>query len=253
MLGPMHAYCGVMLPLCEHPNNGNSVICIDLSKPLPDLSELTENDVQRLLFTRGDELKDNEVRLPIKEIHLNKCPAVAPLAVMDLKSQERLGIDVDDCLHVADWMLSLLPEFLPKLLKAYQTREFDAIEDPDYALYSGGFFSQKDRNLIAKIQRSDFESLASETFDFEDHRLDELLFRYRARNAPQTLSAEEKIRWRQVCRDKIKADADSLDSRFADYFAQLKTLQDNVEHDQQSILQAVYRYAEELQQKLNNE
>ena len=37
------------------------------------------------------------------------------------------------------------------------------------------------------------------TFPFSDPRLQELLFRYRARNFPESLNAEEQAQWREHC------------------------------------------------------
>jgi exodeoxyribonuclease-1 len=64
-------------------------------------------------------------------------------------------------------------------------------------LYGGGFFSEHDRQVMADVRASSPAELASASFPFEDARLPEMLFRYRARNYPQTLSADERARWEE--------------------------------------------------------
>ena len=51
--------------------------------------------------------------------------------------------------------------------------------------------------------------LAKTRMQFEDPRLPEMLFRYRARNWPQTLSQTERNRWDEYRRDRVtNPDAD---------------------------------------------
>ena len=63
--------------------------------------------------------------------------------------------------------------------------------DPDRMLYSGSFFSPADRHLMNKILRIAPADLGRHLWSFQDERLQLMLFRYRARNYPETLSQEE--------------------------------------------------------------
>ncbi len=67
-------------------------------------------------------------------------------------------------------------------------RSFDAPDDPDLMLYSGGFFSEQDKRVMEQLRAQTPEALATGSFVFEDSRLPEMLFRYRARNYPGSLS-----------------------------------------------------------------
>jgi exodeoxyribonuclease-1 len=62
-------------------------------------------------------------------------------------------------------------------------------------IYSGGFFPDADRREMMRVRALGPEQLASEAFAFQDARLDEMLFRYRARNWPQTLTPDERGQW----------------------------------------------------------
>jgi len=79
--------------------------------------------------------------------------------------------------------------------EVFGNREREAQRDPDLALYSGGFFSNADRAKMEIIRSASPEKLASLGLEFEDARLPEMLFRYRARNYPDTLDAQERMRW----------------------------------------------------------
>jgi exodeoxyribonuclease-1 len=91
-----------------------------------------------------------------------------------------------------------------------------AAADPDLSLYSGGFFSSQDRTWMDRIGRTRPEALAGLKPVFQDPRLDELFFRYRARNWPETLSAPEQARWAAHCQARLAAPpGKSLRSRAA--------------------------------------
>jgi exodeoxyribonuclease-1 len=71
------------------------------------------------------------------------------------------------------------------------------VSDPDQALYSGGFFSRDDRQRMQRILATPPAGLGSFPQVFDDSRLPEMLFRYRARNWPDSLDAEEQARWEE--------------------------------------------------------
>jgi exodeoxyribonuclease-1 len=74
--------------------------------------------------------------------------------------------------------------------------------DPEADLY-GGFLEDPDRRLAERVARADGAALARQSFPFADPRLTELLFRYRARNFPGTLSPTERAEWREHCRERL--------------------------------------------------
>jgi exodeoxyribonuclease-1 len=74
--------------------------------------------------------------------------------------------------------------------------------DVDEDLY-GGFLSNADRALLNRLRQKTPEQLAAARPAFDDARLEELLFRYRARNFPATLGDAERERWRLHCIDRL--------------------------------------------------
>jgi exodeoxyribonuclease-1 len=83
MLPKARLYSALMMPLAAHPENKNSVICIDLMADPEKLIKLDQEDIKRLVFSSAQELSDNEERIPLKEVHLNKAPILASPKVVD--------------------------------------------------------------------------------------------------------------------------------------------------------------------------
>ncbi len=245
MLGNQHQYTGVMMPLTLHPTNKNSVICIDLTRDIEAIHELTPEEISQRIFTRQDELPEGIERIAIKEVHYNKCPAVAPLGVLNEACQQRLLIDVEECLQKAEYLKSGLADLNRKLTEVYNAKTFEKTTNPDHALYSGGFFSNADKNKMEQIRQSDWQELANANFHFSDNRLEELLFRYRARNALDSLNPSEHARWEKL-RKSLLLDKEAGNSLvYSDYRELMETLRDDPNKDQ-SLLDQVDQYVESI-------
>jgi len=203
MLGSEHQYTGIMMPLVAHPTNKNSVICIDLTRPVDDFLDLSVEKISERIFTRQDDLPEGVNRLAIKEVHYNKCPAVAPLGVMNDACQERLGIDLKLCLECAAQIRSSANQITNKLTQLYKEKTFESITNPDHALYSGGFFNSSDKNKMEEIRATSWSDLAESNYQFSDPRLEEILFRYRARNSIESLTEQEEKRWKAFCKESL--------------------------------------------------
>src|SRR5471032_647562 len=77
-----------------------------------------------------------------------------------------------------------------KLKGIYGPEDFATSEDPEQQLYDG-FIGDRDRRLCEQVRTAEPEQLAAGSWPFDDERLPELLFRYRARNFAHTLSIDE--------------------------------------------------------------
>ncbi|MDY6829741.1 MAG: exodeoxyribonuclease I [Pseudomonadota bacterium] len=191
----------LVFPLAKHPANGNGVLVYDLTvDPTPFLGLDAEQLVGRLFAARADLEAHGLTRLPIKTVHLNRSPAIAPAAALDRAGAERLGINGDRCrAHLK--VLRAHPELGRAVVAAHQTPAPTGL-DVDEALYTG-FFGPADRQRMALVRATPPEQLAQLSGTFSDSRLEELLWRYRARNFPATLTAEEQRRWRAQCRSRL--------------------------------------------------
>ncbi len=148
------------------------------------------------MFSKTEDLPEGVVRLPIKTIHINKSPVViANLKTLSAAMAQRWGLDIDQAqrhVDVAARHAALLSGMWPEV---FQRPEADRRPDVDEDLY-GGFVGNDDRRRLQRLRSLPPEQLAAQRPAFSDARLDELLFRYRARNFPDSLSGPERSRWR---------------------------------------------------------
>lgn len=70
------------MPLCLHPTNQNEVIVYDLSVDPTLLLTLSSEQIKQRVFVSADDLPENVARIPLKTVHINKCPVLAPLSVL---------------------------------------------------------------------------------------------------------------------------------------------------------------------------
>ncbi len=195
-------YLGVVLPLAWHPRNRNALIVCDLHlDTLPLLQETTETLRQRL-YTRRDELPDGQLPVPLKLVHINRCPVVAPLSVLRPVDQQRLGLDMSLLQRRGEHLAEQQPVWQEKLEGIYSGDEFAPSEDPEQQLYDG-FLGDRDRRLCEQVRTLEPAQLGHGHWMFDDPRMSELLFRYRARNFADTLNAEERQRWFSFCQQRL--------------------------------------------------
>lgn len=201
MFPARHGCLALVAPLAVHPRNRNGVIVVDLRHDPGPLIELEPEALRERVFTAAAELPEGETRVTLKTVHLNKCPALAPLGTLTEAAARRWDIDVARSLAHLE-RLRAVQGLAAKVVEALAAPEFPPADDPDQGLYDG-FFGDADRARIARVQQTPPEELGRVDFGFEDRRLPELLFRYRARNYPETLSAAEQQRWRQLVRRRL--------------------------------------------------
>ena len=228
MFGAQRHNIALIVPLALHPVNRNEVICYDLDVDPAPLFELEPEQLGELLFRRTADLPEGVERPGLKTVHINRCPVLVTAKMADSATAERLGIDGARCRkHLAalrDYRGRNPKAFNARIQAIFAGRSFEPVSDPDRMLYGGGFFSDNDRQVMNDVRASSPEELGSVSFAFEDARLPEMLFRYRARNYPQTLSPEERARWEEyrfarltepgagasICMDEFHASIEEL-------------------------------------------
>lgn len=211
------ACSAIVMPLIRHPVDNNGILFYDLHiDPTPWLQQ-SEDALRASLFTPRDQRPADEPRLPVSVVHINRSPMLAPLPVMSTERMQYLGFDLPAVRR--HWhLLYENPEFVRRLAAVMQgSPEASMDDDPDFMIYSGGFFSEADKRLMSLIRSLDATQLAGQAAavseSFHDTRLPELLFRYRARNFPQTLTAAEQQRWQEFCRERLLPEQSDAESR----------------------------------------
>ncbi|WP_447894420.1 exodeoxyribonuclease I [Vreelandella sp. GE22] len=199
------ACSALVMPLAEHPTNPNGVIVFDLSADPSELTSLSVEQIRQRVFVSQQDLAEGESRIPLKVIHINRCPVVFPAtALKDVEGpqkgeygdiQARLGMDVEQCREHWKALRADLSGVAQKVAEVFNAGFDDAPQDPDLMLYSGSFFSAADRQQMERVREMAPWDLVGQRFPFQDPRLEEMLFRFRARNYPDTLEGEEREQW----------------------------------------------------------
>jgi len=242
----------IVLPVCKHPTNSNGVIVYDLSVDPEPLLSLTVEEIQQRIFTATADLQEGVVRIPLKTVHINKCPVLAPVSVIRPEDAQRLGVDMAICYANIDKIrtASGLPEKLAAVFSGQTYAEQDS--DPDLGIYSGGFFSDHDKSQMVKIRGISPEQLASSEFRFVDSRLPEMLFRYRARNYPETLDSDELQRWYEFCINRLTGRQAGAGIVLDSYFTRLEELCRD-ENANEELIKVLEMYALEKMKNLGIE
>jgi len=243
MYGVERGNMAMVWPLAQHPTNGNEVIVWDLAFDPAMLRGMSADSIRQRIYTRTEDLPEGMTRLPLKTIHINKSPfVVANLKVLGADRARHWGMDMAVIeTHAAS--AATLPDLTPIWRQVYR-REAGEARDVDENLY-GGFVSNNDRKVLNKLRLKSAAQLTSEMAFFEDAQLGELLFRYRARNFPGSLSGEESQRWQQWCRHKLD---EGLGGRSLAQFQQemAAVRERELTPAQQAILQQLDSYAASL-------
>ena len=240
----------LMWPLAQHPVNKNEIIAWDLRADPSELRSLDADTLRQRLFTRSSELPEGVTRLPMKTIHINKSPMVVRnLKTLTPEMAQRWGLDVDACLQHA-LIARALPDMSAIWREVFAPQPIDPTMPPDVdaALYNG-FINDNDRRKLDHIRTlppAQLAQLPPRYTSFDDERLPELVWRYRARNFAPTLSEEEAERWQEHCAARLlegEGGARTVD----ELLAQLDTLQSSTEDEASlEILNALHEYAEHI-------
>lgn len=192
--GKEHDFTTVAFPLAPGPKS-NSVLVYDLRFDPTDFLKATPQALASTLFAdREVRQQEGFVPLAVKELTYNKCPAVAPLGVLDRASQERLELSVETIQKHLKMLLSA-PAFGEAVRTAFEMREpYEPSTDVEGQLYDG-FMPDADKPKCAAVRSADGHSLADFHPNFSDGRLNELLLRYKARWFVESLAEDERITW----------------------------------------------------------
>lgn len=200
----------LILPLTVDPGRPTSVIVFDLATDPRPLIEGSPDLIHDLVFTPAADLPEDLERLPLKRIATNHVPMVAPLGTLQDADSARIKLDPAQCRQNARLLRDHLPAVRAKVAEVYSMpfEGYAQSSDPDRMLYSGDFFSPADRHLMDKVLSVPPAELGQHRWSFQDPRLPVLLFRYRARNYPETLSPQEAEQWGADRRGRLVESSD---------------------------------------------
>lgn len=234
--------------LADHPQ-GQSALVFDLRHDPEPFLKLNPNELAEAMRWSRDE---DAVRLPVKTIKFNRCPAVAPLGVLDTDSQQRLKLDPGvytahfKKLQAAQERLSAgVLQALELLDKKMQARLLQDEAEVDTRLYDG-FFDTQDKLKMSAVRAATAEELSGLDLTFKDDRLEALLPLYKARNHPKSLTDEERAVWETFRERKLMGGGDQ--SRAAKFFSRLGELSQRTDltGEQRYLLEELQLYGQSI-------
>lgn len=220
----LHTTAAVSLGV--HPKN-QGVFVFDLRNDPAVIAKLTTTEIIERWRHYCDDRPCPHPLMPIKTMQFNRCPAVAPLSVIDEQSAKRIDIDLK-LVHKHFSDLAVHKEIiLAKVLQATEKMDqkqkemFASEQLAESALYDS-FISGTDKQLSSSFINEKPANMAEFTAKFKDPRLKSLVPLYISKNYPKNQTADVRDRWEKFRTHKMLGGGQT--SRAAKYFKQLQEL-----------------------------
>ncbi len=243
MFAPERGCLALMWPLAMHPGNKNELLAWDLAFDPRELANMNAQQIRLRVFSKSSDLPAGISRLPVKSVHLNKSPMVMRhLKVLSPEMAQRWGFDMSAQLQNAGHARDL-PD-LSAIWEQVFARPDAAAPDVDEDLY-GGFVGNADRRRLVELRQLSPDALAHARMTFDDARLAELLWRYRARNFGTSLTPQEQRKWEAHRAARLFDGANGALTIEA-LFDRIDQLAESVDEQGEQVLSALYEYAESI-------
>jgi exodeoxyribonuclease-1 len=236
----------VVTVLGKHPNNQGVLVYDTRYDPAEYLEMSPEALVELWRYTKEE---NAPMRLPIKLLQYNRCPAIAPLSTILPETAQRLAIDLSAAKKHAE-AVKARPEFFSNVCKAValmdgarEKRYSSSSKDIDGALYDG-FIADADKLKMSTVRAADPKELGEDFANFKDERLRQLVPRYKARNFPKQLTESEYEAWQLYRAKKLQHDVTGLPG----YFKRLQYLasQPGITPSQSYLLEEMQLYGQSI-------
>lgn len=236
-----------VLPLFRHEQIASQWLVWNLRVAPDEFLDLDTETLSDLLWTASTDLPEGMQRLPVKWVRSNRCPMLAPVAVLSPDATARTNIDLDDAQRHAQRLRNSrqFTAMLEQLVAATPAADH---QDAESALYEG-FVSPPDRHMAERVRQCPPARIPEQLGDpqnlFADPRLSALLIRYLGRHAEHSLNEQQLGQWRQFRRRKLLDDPDLADLRIPEYFEQIRQLRQQ-HPDRQALLDQLEAWAHSL-------
>ncbi|THB63020.1 MAG: exodeoxyribonuclease I [Gammaproteobacteria bacterium] len=242
-----------VIPVAADKTNKNLIYVYDLRRDPQELLDLDAEQIKQRIFTSAADLEAKGLeRIPLKGVYLNRCPVVVPKGVMNNEQAAGYAIDFDKCEEYRLKLISVMG-LDEKITKIFSGDDFEEPTDPDQMLYSGGFFSSEDRRKMDMIVSLAPAELKELEMTFDDSRLQEMLFRYKARNYPLILSENEKERWNSFRIKRLTQNGFGSSIIYPEFLEKIDAAvaSPEISAEKKSVLLSLKEYGQELLQEKN--
>jgi exodeoxyribonuclease-1 len=240
---------GVVYPIMDHPTQSNAHIFFDLRKDVSLLIGLDTAAIKMRLFGKAEELKANglERLVGITTLKANQCEVIADLnengALLDTFSINKKALrDNLDLIRTHELTIK------EKLKEVYADEHTSKEQDSDLMIYSGGFFSKQEKDEMTRfhgfVERGNLHEYSCA---IPLSRLPDMIFKIKARNFPETLTDDEKERWKEYASKRLTDPALGAEITLENYAEALSMEREkNKEQLQQMVLDEIDEYVEGL-------
>ncbi len=234
--GKANDFTTLALPIAPGSTSG-TVLIYDLRYDPSNFAKLSQKEIKSKLFASWEERKKEDFQaIPVKELAYNKCPAVAPLGVLDDSAWKKLNLNKSE---IESNLKNLSRDLTDKISAAFAEKEpYPKSSDVEGRLYDS-FINDRDKIRIEAIRNANEKDLVDFHPEFADERMDELLLRYKARNFPKSLSSDEQSTWEKYRKDTFNSKIVSYSKSLAK-LAEGSTLDDH----KQFLIQELQLWAE---------
>jgi exodeoxyribonuclease-1 len=224
-------HTAVVLPLVTLEDRGREVVVADLADDPAEWLMLDAEAIAARVFTARANLPDGVRRIGLKTVRGNRAPMLVPWSHLRADDFARLGLDPARLQAHADVLRAAQPALAETMRRVFARAPDGPSADADQSLYGGGFLSDADERRRAAVRATPPARLHATAFGFRDARLDTLLLRYRARNWPETLSADELSSWRDYKRTRLLGTAGLGEQTLAEWRSELTRLRAERGHE----------------------
>lgn len=217
--------------LVQHPQQDHALVYDLRHDPTPFVT-MTPEQLADVWRYKADRTAD-DIRLPVKTLKYNRCPALAPLGVIkDATTQQRLNLSLDTITKNLAVLKQHQQAFATNILDALQILETERQKSQtghavvnsqtvDTLLYDR-FIDQADKPTMSAIRAAQPQDIMELAMALRDERLKTLAPLYKARNYPRALSSEERQEWEKHVALQLFTGGNA--SPLAKYFARLQQL-----------------------------
>ena len=225
------------------------VVVFDLRFDPNDYKDMSVEELAEAM--RWHKPGEKVASIPVKTIKFNRCPAVAPISVLNVEVTSRLKIDMSKVAAHQE-ALAKLPDFANNILKAValldkqqQTSQSTEERAVDAQMYDG-FMGDSDKRLMAKLRTVNPSEFNNYLDDIQDKRLKNLLPLYKARNYLKNLTSDERQVWDEFKNARLfSGDNDSRMAKFMKRIEELRALP-TTNDQQQYLLTELELYGQSL-------
>ncbi len=235
----------VVYPLFAHPRREAAIVYNLRENPEKWFNKPAEELVKHWQVRYGDDIE----RLPVKTLQFNKCPAVAPMGVLDEESQDRLSVDLEEIsknlsiIKSNQNFISELEKALDIIENAQQTK-LSLDDSVDNKIYDE-FWVDSDQRELQLIRAAEPNEISGLITTVKNQRIRDMIPLYIARNFPNVLDSEQREKWEEH-RQKVFYGGGEK-SRFSKFSKRMQELgKSKLNSEQEYLLTELQLYAESV-------